>query len=335
MKRIPLTRNAAFSPFPSYLHRAGADVARIMRALSLNLETLKEQENLLPFGYACRFVEAVEGVDGMEQLGLKVGANTSITELGDFGVNLANAHDLADLLDRVVKTVPMTNSGATAWLDEGVNDDSVSLNLKHDACPARASLDGFALLVLIDAVRLVMGKSWIPSHVSIDQAAGNLSAYKALSGAEMNRDVGYMSFDIPKAFLNEPLGLVSTQDDLAIQCQLSDSAPSSDLIGSIEQTVRAGLGNYLPSIDETAELAGVSIRTLQNNLKDRNLVYRQVTSNVRFEEAKRLLEDGKMYINEIASHLGYNDTSNFNHAFKKWSGVSPKNFRESLKNDSK
>ena len=99
--------------------------------------------------------------------------------------------------------------------------------------------------------------------------------------------------------------------------------------------MRAGLGNYLPSIDETAELAGVSIRTLQKNIKDSNLVYRQLNSNVRYEEAKCLLEDGKMYINWIASHLGYNDTSIFNHAFKKWSGVSPKNFRESLKNDSK
>jgi AraC-like DNA-binding protein len=329
MKRIPLTRNAAFSPFPSYLHKGGADVARIMRSLSLNLETLKDQENLLPFEYACRFVEVIERVDGMEQLGLKVGENTSIADLGDFGVNLANACDLADLLDRVVKTVPMTNSGATAWLDEGVTDDSVSLNLKHDACPARASLDGFALLVLIDAVRMVMGKEWVPSHVSIDKAAGNLFAYEALTGAELNREIGYISFDIPKAFLNSKLEPVSPQDDLAIRCQMSDSAPASDLVGSIEQTVRAGLGNYLPSIDETAELAGVSIRTLQNNLKDSNLVYRELTSNVRFEEAKRLLKEGTLYINEIASHLGYNDTSNFNHAFKKWSGVSPKNYRQS------
>jgi AraC-like DNA-binding protein len=83
-----------------------------------------------------------------------------------------------------------------------------------------------------------------------------------------------------------------------------------------------------PRIEETAELAGVSIRTLQNNLKENQVVYRELTSRVRFEEAKRLLLEGKMYVNEIAAYLGYNDTSNFNHAFKKWTGVTPKNFVE-------
>ena len=33
MKRIPLARNAAFSPFLFSLHKGGADTARIMRAL--------------------------------------------------------------------------------------------------------------------------------------------------------------------------------------------------------------------------------------------------------------------------------------------------------------
>ena len=304
-------------------------MARIMRALSLNMDTLKAQENLLPFEYACRFVEAVERVDGMEQLGLKVGEKTSIADLGDFGLNLSNAADLEGLLDRIVSSVPMTNSAARAWIGDGVTEGSVSLNLKHDESPARASLDGFALLVLIDAVRMATGKEWSPSHISIDQAAGDLSTFEALSEAEMNREVSHVSFDIPKEFLTRTIEPVSPQDDLAIQCQLADSAPASDLVGSIEQTVRAGLGNFLPSIDETAELAGVSIRTLQNNLKDSNLVYRELTSHVRLKEAKRLLEEGKMYMNEIASHLGYNDTSNFNHAFKKWTGVSPKNYRQS------
>lgn len=333
MKRIPLARNAAFNPFPSYLHQGGADVERILKALHVNLETLTNHEGLLPFEYACRFVKAVEGVEGMEQLGLKVGENTSVLSLGDFGLYLANAVTLEDLLERLVKAVPMTNSAARAWLSEGVSAESISLNLQHDDCPARASLDGFALLVLIDAVRQAAGKDWCPSHIALDSEAGDLSRFTAISGAIATRDVHHISFDIPKNLLDSQVDSPNHPDEPSVHSKLSDSAPSADLLGSIEQTVRAGLGGFLPSIEETAALAGVSVRTLQNNLKENKLVYREVTSQVRFKEAKRLLLEGKMYVNEIAAYLGYNDTSNFNHAFKKWTGSSPKSFVQNHQNN--
>ena len=274
-----------------------------MKALHVNLETLTNHEGLLPFEYACRFVAAVEGVDGMEQLGLKVGEKTSVMDLGDFGQHLANADSLEELLERLVKAVPMTNSAARAWIGEGTSSESVSLNLQHDDCPARASLDGFALLVLIDAVRLAAGNEWSPSHIAIDAEAGDLSDFTALSGAIATRDVQHVSFDIPSNLLSARIDAATESTSPSVQSKLSESAPSDDLLGSIEQTVRAGLGGFLPSIEETAELAGVSIRTLQNNLKENQVVYRELTSRVRFEEAKRLLLEGKMYVNEIFGGL--------------------------------
>ena len=46
----------------------------------------------------------------------------------------------------------------------------------------------------------------------------------------------------------------------------------------------------------------------------------------RIQKAKNLLQEGKMYINEIAESVGYPDYAYFSRLFKKKEGVSPKDF---------
>ncbi|MER5837517.1 AraC family transcriptional regulator, partial [Streptomyces sp. NPDC002130] len=39
------------------------------------------------------------------------------------------------------------------------------------------------------------------------------------------------------------------------------------------------------------------------------------------------LLDRSVSVSEIATELGYSDLANFSHAFKRWTGRSPKDFR--------
>jgi AraC-like DNA-binding protein len=48
-----------------------------------------------------------------------------------------------------------------------------------------------------------------------------------------------------------------------------------------------------------------------------------VLDNLRFDLAKRYLQERDLPISEIAWLLGYRETSAFNHAFKRWTGKSP------------
>ena len=50
------------------------------------------------------------------------------------------------------------------------------------------------------------------------------------------------------------------------------------------------------------------------------------------KKAKQLLADPRIKINEISSQVGYNDGNYFGKSFRKFSGVSPSEYREQVLN---
>ena len=75
----------------------------------------------------------------------------------------------------------------------------------------------------------------------------------------------------------------------------------------------------------------ISVRTLRRQLADNQTTFSKVIETWRLKTAKQLLNKRKTPIAEIATHLGYNHSSNFERAFKRWTGVSPSEFRAKSK----
>lgn len=82
-----------------------------------------------------------------------------------------------------------------------------------------------------------------------------------------------------------------------------------------------------PTKVELAELLNVSARTLTRMLATSGLSLRQIGNEVRHRRACQLLTETAEPILHIALRLGYSDASNFAHAFRRASGVSPRSFR--------
>jgi len=84
------------------------------------------------------------------------------------------------------------------------------------------------------------------------------------------------------------------------------------------------------SIKRISESLGMSQRTFQRRLKDRELVYQDILESTRKDLAIEYLKDSDRYVNEIAFLVGYNDIRYFFRAFRHWTGMSPGQYREAL-----
>ena len=71
----------------------------------------------------------------------------------------------------------------------------------------------------------------------------------------------------------------------------------------------------------------MSLRSFQRQLAKDHLSYSLLLDQIRFETAVRLLQDPTLKLIEISLELGYNDPANFTRAFKRWTGMSPRQFR--------
>lgn len=71
----------------------------------------------------------------------------------------------------------------------------------------------------------------------------------------------------------------------------------------------------------------ISVRTLRRRLAERQTTFSAVFENRRIANAKRLLRQTDLSIQSIAQCLGYAYVSNFERAFKRWTGLNPSDFR--------
>ena len=76
----------------------------------------------------------------------------------------------------------------------------------------------------------------------------------------------------------------------------------------------------------------VSERTLQRQLKQHQLNFQEILDDFRLQHSQLYLKQGRS-LTEIAELLGYADQSAFGRAFKRWTGQTPKNYRDDLHQD--
>ncbi|MEH6570752.1 MAG: helix-turn-helix transcriptional regulator, partial [Halioglobus sp.] len=69
---------------------------------------------------------------------------------------------------------------------------------------------------------------------------------------------------------------------------------------------------------------------LSRKLLDQGWTYQQLLDQVREIHARRYLSDPMLSVTQIAHCLGYADSSGFQRAFKKWTGHSPKTYRDTI-----
>jgi AraC-like DNA-binding protein len=81
------------------------------------------------------------------------------------------------------------------------------------------------------------------------------------------------------------------------------------------------------SASNVAQKLALSTRTLSRKLRDEGVTFAEVLDETRIALAKRYLAERDLPVSEIAWLLGYAEVSSFTHAFKRWTGETPRQFR--------
>ena len=82
-----------------------------------------------------------------------------------------------------------------------------------------------------------------------------------------------------------------------------------------------------PQHDEIAEAIDVNPRTLRRHLRSIGTSYRKILDKRRIRFAKKMLLSTESRIEEIASQMGFISIGGFIKAFKRWTGITPYQYR--------
>lgn len=105
--------------------------------------------------------------------------------------------------------------------------------------------------------------------------------------------------------------------------------PTDDVAGKVKLAKEIVIENLAnpPSLEQLAKQVGLNIKKLKTDFKEfYGVPVFTFLLNYKMEQAKKLLLEQQLNVNEIATYLGYSTSSHFIAAFKKKYGITPKQY---------
>jgi len=180
--------------------------------------------------------------------------------------------------------------------------------------------------------RELLGPAFSPSRLEVTYARPpHADAYEdyfrceLIFGARYNRivlDVPWLAHPLPT---HNPL---TAQQSLALcMQQYEPSGVQQEVVASVERLLRSHLRQQ-PRLPDVARMLNMSERSLRRRLAEGGRIFREIHDRVRAERALELLHGGTLSVAEIGLEIGFSDPREFRRAFKRWTGMAPRNARQ-------
>ncbi|TBU88160.1 AraC family transcriptional regulator [Phytopseudomonas dryadis] len=264
-------------------------------------------------------------------LGLELGQRMHVSSYGLLGFSLLSAATLGEALD-VALAFPallgtlfelrLRRDGEHAWLEARDYREAPELaTFNTEFCLA-------SLKLICDDL---LGQALPLREARFMHAA---PAYRAQYADNFPCAVHFQAADNALVFASHwldrrlPLADPVTHRDTLERCRQLNREFVSHL--ALISRVRQLLASQLPAapgLDDLARQLRCSSRTLRRQLQEVGTSYQALLDELRFEQARQLLEQERLPIARIAEELGYSETASFRHAFQRWSGTSPSRYR--------
>jgi AraC-like DNA-binding protein len=189
-----------------------------------------------------------------------------------------------------------------------------------------------AALLDLKLLQLVGGPGFRPSYVNlaVDARPQDMAELEERLGCRFNKTKSENAIAFPTRLLDQPVTsssrlLFKLLGGYLEQVKTAARTTSAD---RVQDYIRGSLSSGTCSIERCARKLGMSVRTLQAQLSEAGLNFSDLLGRQRIETAKTCLTQEHLSLDDVAALLGYAEQSSFGRAFKRWTGVSPRQFRQ-------
>jgi AraC-like DNA-binding protein len=252
--------------------------------------------------------------------------------LHGLGFSWLASDTLRDALGRLVRFSRLLNTFFKVYLDDCENTvDLVFLGPERWPNFVHAAGD-MGTAILLRMCQITVGEHIAPVRVILQRPAPPCAdRFHAFFIAPIEYGAPDNRLCFEPRLVNQPL--MTNNPELA---RINDQAVIDYLArfdsSNISMKVRASIIEQLPSgapnQASIADALHVSLRGLQRKLKDEENTFKALLEDTRRELAIQYIREAHHSSSTVAYLLGFSEPSNFNRAFRRWTGCSPSEFRE-------
>ena len=314
------------------LKARGRPSSLILREVGLDLEKVQNPEARIPFARHVALFEAAAEHLGDPHFGLHFGSSVDPLDAGLIGYVAANSATLGDAFGNLTKYLRVFSEGAHVDLQNADGFAVLAFDVIDPDVRRRVQIQEFGMALIMNFGRFVTGRHLIPEWIEFSHnRSDQVDDFERYFGA-------------PVHFGRDRNALVLKNALMKLRCRAADERllrilkdycaeilrqrpERVDLKRDIEHLVARLLPSGSVTTKSVAKELGLSERTMARRLADAGTSFRQIIEEVRRELAKRYMVEPDVRPSQIARLLGYSEPSAFTHAFRRWTGRSPSQFR--------
>lgn len=311
------------------------DANAMLRSIGLDPDAGMDVGEMIAADAYYGFLERIAAqMEHGHELPLKVGPLMRLNDYGALGLAWKSAPTTRDSLERVARycrvwTDTMTyelrdEEGGSLLVLNRSGERHLGMRLSNEATVASATS-----LIRQTSTPRFRARAVYFRH----QAPPSKSAHEVYFGSPVHYDAELDAISIPKEALDRPNHLADDgiSDYLVGQLEREVERLRSDqdpIVELVRRTVSDALSDGLPRMATVAKRLAMSERTLGRRLADGGQTFKAVVESTQRTLAHNLLRQSRYSLSEVAFLTGFSEQSAFTRAFKRWSGETPKRYRD-------
>jgi AraC-like DNA-binding protein len=314
-------------PFIRYLDAHGIRVDPLLDRAGIPRLALDEPACQITLEQELDFTLAALGRLRQPDAGLRVGQSYHLNMFGVLGLAASACADVSEMI-RVFFDYPLLAWGmfeASLWRNE--RHALLQIEERVDLGDCRSFFAERDLACFVTLLRDLLGPRAIPLRVSFAHAAATGTAsYREFFGCELVFSAPVSGILMDARVLDAPLPQANETSRRLFEAQCRAMSQNLEAPANHAELVRRWLRWSTPigSLPEIAAALRMNERTLQRRLSAEGTSFSTLLREIRLERARKYLGLRHMSLQEIAERLGYRDSVAFCHAYKDWTGASPR-----------
>jgi AraC-like DNA-binding protein len=323
------------------IERVGASREQFLREARIEPHWLEDGAMRLPLETYFYAVDAAIAVSGDPAFGLHMGEQSRAAMFGVTATVAEHAPTLRQAIEMMQRYARiMADCGFEPELHESADTAVLRFPAMTGGGTAMRMTTEFVMTSLTSMLPVFARGSAHPLQVRFVYAPPPyLSEYQRIFRGAERFEQKFTEMLLPRAWLDGPQPASELEKARSPELfeLLKDQAERSivrlergaSLREQVERlTIKHGPRSL--TVEGVARELGMSSRSLRRRLSDEGLTFTALVVSYRTSMAKRILERPDASLQETAYELGFASPSAFHRAFKRWTGMTPKEYQESF-----
>jgi AraC-like DNA-binding protein len=316
------------------LSAAGLRVDDILQKVGIKPYLLNQKAARIHFRQHAELLDLAAAASGNGCFGLELAAKEIDPRDGGLLVYAAlSSKTFGEALTVLIRYIHVLNEAVDVRSTVSGDTAILELDLSEPKAKSLRQATEFGMANLVRSLRFLTGTRLRPIEVRFAQPRSrDIPRFERFFGCPVRFGAKQNTVSFSRRHLALP---IATADDrllgiLTSYCDeiLADREKKSpDLRHQVERVIVRLLSRGEAETTKVASELGMSVRTLARRLSESGTSFGKILDELRHDLALKYLRDATLALSQTTFLLGYSELSAFTHAFKRWTGKTPGEWR--------